>query len=228
MTAHKSMAFLIDTAEYLAPPLEKSLEAGARRIAANRLKPALDFVGALLGLVLLSPLLLIIGLIIGVETKGGPIFRQSRSGLSGRAFVIYKFRSMWTSEDGDSIGQAVLNDSRVTPFGRFLRRTSLDELPQLLNVLKGEMSLVGPRPHAIAHDIHYGTVLQDYNLRFLTKPGLSGLAQVSGFRGRTPQTSDMAARVAKDLEYIQRWSLWLDLEILLRTPLVFAFHPMAH
>ena len=109
-----------------------------------------------------------------------------------------------------------------------MRRTSMDELPQLLNILKGDMSIVGPRPHALAHDALDGPLVPDYDSRFLAKPGLTGLAQVSGLRGRTDNVRDMAARVAKDLEYIERWSVWLDIQIILRTALIFAFHPRAY
>jgi len=163
-----------------------------------------------------------------VESRGYPVFRQRRSGLNGQTFTIYKFRSMRVCEDGEDIRQAAKDDDRITTFGKFIRRTSIDELPNLLNVIKGEMSLVGPRPHALAHDTFYASIIPDYYGRYLTKPGLTGLAQVSGLRGRTESVHDMAARVTKDFEYIRRWSLWLDIEILLRTVVIFAFHPAAY
>jgi lipopolysaccharide/colanic/teichoic acid biosynthesis glycosyltransferase len=228
MTVHESISSSRVAPDYLRPKVDSSLQAGAKRIGADPFKRVLDILGAAIGLVILSPVLVLVGLIISLESKGWPIFSQRRSGLGGGEFVIYKFRSMRVCEDGDTIEQVALDDERVTKFGRFIRRSSLDELPQLWNILKGEMSLVGPRPHAVAHDIQYAVVLPDYNSRFLTKPGLTGLAQVTGFRGRTAETRDMAARVAKDLEYIRRWSFWLDVKILLQTVLVFAFHPMAY
>lgn len=228
MTAYKPLSFLDAASEYPVPVADPSLAAGARRVAGNPAKRALDIVGSVFGLVVLSPVFVIVGAILWLESGAWPIFRQERTGLAGQAFVIYKFRTMRPSDDNGAVEQATRYDARVTPVGRFLRRVSVDELPQLWNVLRGEMSLVGPRPHAVVHDIHYAALVTNYNSRFLTKPGLSGLAQVAGFRGRTPQPGDMAARVDKDLEYIRRWSFWLDIEILLRTPLVLAFHPMAY
>ena len=188
----------------------------------------MDVVGAGLGLVVLSPMLVLIALLIRMGSAGSPIFGQRRTGEGGRTFVIYKFRTMRVLEDGPTIVQAARDDGRITSIGRFLRRTSLDELPQLINILKGDMSLVGPRPHAVAHDEYYGLAIPGYNERFLARPGLTGLAQVSGFRGRTEELRDMAARVNKDLEYIRTWSIGLDMRILLKTVLIFAFHPAAY
>jgi putative colanic acid biosysnthesis UDP-glucose lipid carrier transferase len=199
-----------------------------RRAAINPVKRMIDVFGAGVGLVLLSPLLLVVALVIMLESPGLPVFCQRRTGYGSRPFVIYKFRSMRVCEDGPQIVQAVRDDDRITNVGRLIRRTSIDELPQLLNVLKGEMSLVGPRPHALAHDSYYGDLIPRYDHRFLAKPGLTGLAQVSGLRGRTEDVADMAARVDKDLEYIETWSLLLDIKILLRTILIFAFHPAAY
>lgn len=204
------------------------LELGAARLARSNLKRLLDIVGALAGLFVLSPLLVLVALLIMLESPGSPIFRQRRSGYRGAPFVIYKFRTMSVVEDGPNVVQARRADHRITMIGGLLRRTSVDELPQLLNVLKGEMSLVGPRPHALAHDEYYGGLITKYNARFTTKPGLTGLAQVSGLRGPTPDVATMAARIEKDLDYIQDWSILLDVRILFQTALIFAFHPAAY
>jgi putative colanic acid biosysnthesis UDP-glucose lipid carrier transferase len=228
MTVHDPSIASDARSDYFSVQSHMRLEAGARRLARDRFKRAMDVVGASVGLAVLSPLLLLIAVIIRLESRGWPVFCQRRSGLGGRAFVIYKFRSMRVCEDGDEIRQASREDARMTRFGSFLRRTSIDELPQLLNILKGDMSIVGPRPHALAHDALYGSLVPDYDSRFLTKPGLTGLAQVSGLRGRTENVRDMAARVMKDLEYIERWSVSLDVQIILRTVLIFAFHPKAY
>ena len=201
------------------------LEVGARRLEHAVLKRALDFFGALVGLLLLSPFLLLVALVIMIESRGSPLFKQRRSGYRGAPFVIYKFRSMTVREDGNHVVQAVKDDVRITRFGRLMRRTSIDELPQLLNVLKGDMSLVGPRPHALAHDEYYGAVVPGYAARFHAKPGITGLAQVSGLRGQTKTVEEMAARVNKDLEYIRCWSLFSDIRILVLTVLTFLFHP---
>jgi putative colanic acid biosynthesis UDP-glucose lipid carrier transferase len=207
---------------------EARLNAGADRIAASRWKRVIDIAGSLFGLVALSPVFIVVGLLIRLETKGPAIFRQRRSGLRGNMFVIYKFRSMRVLEDGDSVVQATKSDDRITKVGAVIRRMSVDELPQLLNVLKGEMSLVGPRPHALAHDDYYSRAVPQYNLRFLTKPGLTGLAQVTGLRGRTENPEDMAKRVASDLSYIQSWSLLGDIVILIRTVCIVAFQSSAY
>jgi putative colanic acid biosynthesis UDP-glucose lipid carrier transferase len=204
------------------------LEAGARRIANSHLKRALDIIGALCGLIVLSPLFAIVALLIVSESPGSPLFRQRRSGFQKNAFVIYKFRSMCVAEDGPKIEQATRDDQRITRVGAVIRRTSIDELPQLLNILRGDMSLVGPRPHALAHDEYYGACVPGYEDRFKTKPGLTGLAQVSGLRGQTVELAAMAARVEKDLQYIRDWSIFLDVKIILKTVLIFAFHPAAY
>jgi putative colanic acid biosynthesis UDP-glucose lipid carrier transferase len=228
MTVHESVICPDDLGELLALNPNSELIRGARRIGACRFKRPMDVVGSVLGLVILSPILVLIALFIRMGSAGSPIFGQRRTGEGGRTFVIYKFRTMRVLEDGPTIVQAARDDDRITGFGRFLRRTSLDELPQLINILKGDMSLVGPRPHAVAHDEYYGLAIPGYNERFLTRPGLTGLAQVSGFRGRTEELRDMAARVDKDLEYIRTWSIGLDMRILLKTILIFAFHPAAY
>jgi putative colanic acid biosynthesis UDP-glucose lipid carrier transferase len=192
----------------------------ADAISNSRLKRAIDVAGAAGGLLFLSPLLLLVAGLIRLESPGPVLFRQKRTGYLGRTFTIYKFRTMCVEEDGDVIVQACRNDSRTTRIGNFLRRTSIDELPQLLNVLKGQMSLVGPRPHAVAHDIYYASYIPEYQARFLTRPGLSGLAQVSGLRGATPTIRSMAKRVDADLTYISEWSWGMELKILARTVLI--------
>ncbi len=208
--------------------IDESFEACAARVTSARLKRALDIAGAAIGLVALAPFFILMVLAIRVESRGKAIFRQRRSGYLGATFTIYKFRTMRVEEDGPDIVQARRGDQRISRLGAIMRRTSLDELPQLINVLTGEMSLIGPRPHALAHDEYYASVIPQYEARFKVKPGITGLAQVSGLRGPTEEISAMAARVEKDLEYIRTWSPALDFKILLQTLLIFAFHPVAH
>jgi putative colanic acid biosysnthesis UDP-glucose lipid carrier transferase len=195
--------------------------------AGSRFKRLIDVAGASFGLVFLAPFLLLVALLIRLESPGPALFRQRRKGRGGVPFAIYKFRTMRCLEDGPEIRQAERGDHRTTWLGAFLRRSSIDELPQLLNVLKGDMSLVGPRPHALAHDEFYGAAIENYDARFLARPGISGLAQVSGLRGPTPNIEWMAARVALDLKYIRNWSVGLDLRILLQTFVVGPFDPAA-
>jgi putative colanic acid biosynthesis UDP-glucose lipid carrier transferase len=160
--------------------------------------------------------------VIRLESPGQSIFRQRRTGYRGRVFTIYKFRTMTVTEDCDKVRQATKGDSRVTEIGALLRKLSIDELPQLWNVLKGDMSIVGPRPHALAHDEYYGALIPTYAARFRAKPGLTGYAQVNGFRGEIRDTRAMSDRVAADNSYIEEWSPALDLSILIRTiPLIF-------
>lgn len=154
---------------------------------------------------------------VKLTSKGPVFFRQRRYGVNGREIGVLKFRSMTTAEDGAEVTQAKKGDARVTRFGAFLRRTSLDELPQLLNVLKGEMSLVGPRPHATAHNEMYRKLITRYMLRHSVKPGVTGWAQVNGWRGETDTLEKMVKRVEHDLHYIEQWSPWLDLKILFLT-----------
>lgn len=181
-------------------------------------KRMLDIGVALAILAVLSPLLVIVALIIRLSSRGPALFRQTRTGASGRTFTIYKFRSMKLQPKVQkAVVQARRDDERVTSFGRFIRRTSIDELPQILNVLNGTMSLVGPRPHAAEHDAYYVTRIPNYSLRFAVLPGLSGLAQINGARGATPRLEDMERRVAYDLAYIQSASLRSDLRILAAT-----------
>jgi len=182
------------------------------------LKRAFDFTGAASLLALLSPVMAAIAILVRLDSQGPSLFRQQRVGLGGRSFEIVKFRTMRVLENGDEIVQARKGDARVTRVGRFLRKTSLDELPQLINVVRGDMSLVGPRPHAVAHDRHYATVIEDYALRQRVKPGITGWAQVHGLRGETPTVDAMQARIGYDVWYARHASLALDLRILLRTP----------
>ena len=185
--------------------------------AAN--KRILDLFVASSLLILLSPLLLVIAVAIVLDSKGPVFFRQSRTGQDGRIFRIFKFRSMSVMENGAAVRQCQKNDARVTRVGAFLRSTSLDELPQLLNVVAGDMSLVGPRPHAVAHDEFYGVRIDGYAGRQNVKPGMTGWAQVNGLRGETGTVEQMADRVAFDLWYARNLSFALDLKILLKTPL---------
>jgi undecaprenyl-phosphate galactose phosphotransferase/putative colanic acid biosynthesis UDP-glucose lipid carrier transferase len=195
---------------------------------AAALKRAMDVVLAAGLLCLLGPLLLLIALLIRLDSAGPILFRQTRLGLNGRPFAILKFRSMSVLENGDRIVQATKNDPRVTPVGRYLRKASLDELPQLVNVLKGEMSLVGPRPHARAHDEYYTQQIDIYRLRQTVKPGITGWAQVHGLRGETPTLALMRKRVEHDVWYARNLSVALDIEILVRTAFEIFRHRNAH
>jgi len=168
-------------------------------------------------LLLLSPVLLAIALAVRASSPGPIIFRQRRYGLDGREIIVYKFRTMTVTEDGERIVQAKRDDQRITRIGRFLRRYSLDELPQLVNVVQGRMSLIGPRPHAVAHNEEYRRLIKGYMVRHKVLPGITGLAQVSGCRGETSTLEEMQARIGFDLEYLRRWSISLDLKILFRT-----------
>jgi Undecaprenyl-phosphate glucose phosphotransferase len=180
-------------------------------------KRMLDIGLASFALLLLAPLILTAALLVKLDTPGPVIFRQSRRGFNSKPFQIWKFRSMTVTENGATITQATKRDSRVTRVGRFLRKTSIDELPQLWNVLRGEMSLVGPRPHALAHDNYYDQLISKYVYRHHMKPGLTGWAQVNGFRGETPTIDLMEKRVEYDVWYVSNWSIWLDIRIILRT-----------
>ena len=180
-------------------------------------KRLFDIVISIAAMVGLAPILLIFALLIKLDSPGPAIFRQRRYGFNQEAFRIYKFRSMTSMDDGPVVKQAQANDARVTRMGRFMRRFNIDELPQLLNVLRGEMSLVGPRPHAMAHDQHFERVIALYARRHNVKPGITGWAQVNGLRGETETTDKMRNRVEHDLYYIDNWSIWLDLRILAMT-----------
>ncbi|MET3116437.1 putative colanic acid biosynthesis UDP-glucose lipid carrier transferase [Undibacterium sp. GrIS 1.8] len=180
-------------------------------------KRLLDLFGATLGLILLSPLLLIIAIGVKLSSPGPVLFKQKRYGVAGKPINIYKFRSMINHNSKGPVIQATVGDNRVTRFGRFIRRTSIDELPQLLNVIQGNMSLVGPRPHAVEHNELYRKLVDGYMLRHKIKPGITGWAQVNGFRGETETLEKMQSRVDYDLYYIQHWSVWLDIVIMWRT-----------
>jgi len=168
-------------------------------------------------LALISPILLIIAAAVKFTSKGPVLFKQTRYGLKGEKILVWKFRSMTVCEDGDTVTQATRGDSRYTKIGEFLRKTSLDELPQFFNVLQGTMSIVGPRPHAVAHNEQYRTLIPGYMLRHLVKPGITGWAQINGWRGETNTIYKMRKRVEFDLEYMREWSLWLDLKIIFFT-----------
>lgn len=182
-------------------------------------KRAFDIVAATAGLLVFAPLLLATSIAVWIESPGPVLFRQRRGGFNGRAFHILKFRTMRVMEDGPTIIQATSNDHRLTRIGPLLRRSSVDELPQLINVLLGDMSLVGPRPHALAHDVQYSRLISNYPYRHHVRPGITGWAQVNGFRGETPTVDKMKQRVELDLWYATNWSFWLDLRILFRTVL---------
>jgi putative colanic acid biosynthesis UDP-glucose lipid carrier transferase len=184
------------------------------------LKRAFDLTAASLILLLVWPLMLAIALGVKLSAPGPVLFKQRRYGLDGKEIVVYKFRSMTVCEDGERIDQAKRNDKRVTRFGAFLRRTSLDELPQFLNVLEGTMSIVGPRPHAVAHNEQYRRLIKGYMIRHKVKPGITGWAQINGFRGETETVEKMKQRIEYDLDYLRHWSLSLDFWIVARTVLV--------
>lgn len=181
------------------------------------LKRSLDLIGAITGLVLLSPVLLIIAVFIKLDSPGPIIYKQARRGFNGAPFMIFKFRSMRVTEPGNAVRQAERGDKRVTRIGRFIRATSIDELPQLINVIIGEMSLVGPRPHALSHDDELGQKMADYAYRQRIKPGITGWAQVNGYRGETVTLEQMQGRTLYDLHYIDNWSIFSDLWVILLT-----------
>jgi len=184
------------------------------------IKRGSDIILSILILLLVSPIMLIISLSIMLTSPGAIIFQQRRYGLNGEQILVSKFRSMTVCEDGDTIQQAHKNDSRITPVGAFLRKTSLDELPQFFNVLQGRMSIVGPRPHAVAHNELYRTMIKGYMVRHKVKPGITGWAQVNGWRGETDTLDKMKMRIDYDLAYLQNWSLALDLYIIFKTIIV--------
>lgn len=176
-----------------------------------------DIIISLCIIVLISPVLIAISLAVKVSSPGPIIFRQTRYGMDGKPIKVWKFRSMTVMENDSAIKQATKNDIRVTKTGRFLRRTSLDELPQFFNVLWGGMSIVGPRPHAVAHNEQYRSIIEGYMLRHKVKPGITGWAQINGWRGETDTIEKMQKRVEYDLEYIREWSIWFDLKIIFLT-----------
>jgi putative colanic acid biosynthesis UDP-glucose lipid carrier transferase len=172
---------------------------------------------ALVSLIVLFPVMLAVAIAVKVSSPGPVFFRQPRHGCNGLVILVWKFRSMRLHDDA-AVRQATQNDTRITRVGAFIRRTSIDELPQLINVLRGEMALVGPRPHAVAHNHYYGDKIIAYMARHRIKPGMTGLAQISGLRGETETLEKMQKRIEKDLDYINHWSLWLDIKILFKTP----------
>ncbi|EOF4676142.1 undecaprenyl-phosphate glucose phosphotransferase, partial [Klebsiella pneumoniae] len=176
-----------------------------------------DVVVSSIILLLISPVLCIIAVIVKVTSPGPVIFRQIRYGMDGKPIRVWKFRSMTVMENDTKVIQATKNDVRVTKVGKFLRRTSLDELPQFFNVLFGQMSVVGPRPHAVSHNEQYRSLIQGYMLRHKVKPGITGLAQINGWRGETDTLEKMEKRIEYDLMYIRSWSVWLDLKIIFLT-----------
>jgi putative colanic acid biosynthesis UDP-glucose lipid carrier transferase len=185
--------------------------------AHSRLKRVLDIAIALPLLIILLPVIAMICIAVRLESPGPALFRQCRGGAGGRPFMLFKVRTMTVIEDGESASQAQRDDPRVTPLGAFLRKTSLDELPQLFNVILGDMSMVGPRPHAVAHDREFKRLIPSYDHRFAVKPGITGLAQVRGYRGEISDFDSIAQRVASDIEYIESWSLVMDIGLLIAT-----------
>jgi Undecaprenyl-phosphate glucose phosphotransferase len=208
--------------------LRKSLSIEIQRGPLSRMeqlsKRLVDIAGASIGLIILAPLMVMSAIAIKVDSPGPVFFRQRRNGFNAKQFSIFKFRTMTVMEDGATVIQAKRFDPRVTRVGRVLRRSSIDEVPQLFNVLRGEMSLVGPRPHALAHDNHYGDLLSEYAFRHHVKPGITGWAQVRGYRGETVRMEQMKGRVDSDLWYINNWSLALDLKIIMLTCLELTRH----
>jgi putative colanic acid biosynthesis UDP-glucose lipid carrier transferase len=187
------------------------------RVGTDPLKRFYDVCASIALLVFFAPILILAAVAVKLESPGPALFRQTRGGLNGRTFTIYKLRSMRCEENGAEVKQALRDDDRITRIGKLIRATSVDELPQLLNVLKGDMSLVGPRPHAQAHDAYYSALIPTYNQRFQARPGLTGLAQIQGLRGGTGELEEMVARVKADITYIDNWSLMSDIRIMLLT-----------
>lgn len=187
--------------------------------ASNRLiKRIFDIVVSLIVLICLLPFLPIVAIIIKKQSPGSIFFVQARTGLNGKPFMCYKFRSMHINDNADKV-QATKDDPRKFPFGNFMRRTNIDEFPQFFNVLKGDMSIVGPRPHMLYHTEKYAAIINKYMVRHVYKPGITGLAQISGFRGETEELWQMEGRVKKDIWYIEHWSIWLDIKIIAKTAL---------
>ena len=197
--------------------LSVEIQRGPLSRAEQLSKRLLDITVASIALVVFAPVMIVSASAIKLDSRGPVLFRQRRNGFNAKQFSIFKFRTMTVMDDGATVVQAKRFDPRVTRVGRLLRRSSIDELPQLLNVLRGEMSLVGPRPHALAHDNHFGDLLSDYAFRHHVKPGITGWAQVRGHRGETARVEQMKGRIDCDLWYINNWSLALDLKILLLT-----------
>lgn len=205
LTMKDRIAVISSRNEPLADPINQTI------------KRAFDFITSSLFLLFIYPFIYVIIALIIKKTSPGPIyFKQERTGMNGKVFKCIKFRSMKVNNDADTL-QATKNDPRKYPFGDFMRKTNIDELPQIINVWKGEMSFVGPRPHMLKHTDEYSHLINKYMVRHLAKPGITGLAQVSGFRGETQHIEQMEGRVRKDIEYIENWSFWLDIRIILKT-----------
>ena len=194
----------------------------------SMIKRTSDIVLGLVIQLLLLPIMLVIAAAVKFTSPGPVIFRQRRYGLYGEEIIVYKFRSMTVTENGDTVVQARKGDQRITRVGAFLRKSSLDELPQFFNVLQGRMSIVGPRPHAVAHNEQYRKLIKGYMLRHKVKPGITGWAQVNGMRGETETLDKMEARIQYDLDYLRSWSLWLDLWIIVKTVKVVFSRENAH
>lgn len=209
-----------------APMLELSVRPLSQ--ASQLLKTCVDKLLAIFIIVLMAPLLLALAVGVKLSSPGPVIFRQLRHGWDGRPFEVWKFRSMYVHDPAQAPLQTCRGDARVTPFGAFIRRTSLDELPQFLNVLQGRMSIVGPRPHALAHNAQYQDLIPNYLQRHRVKPGITGWAQVNGLRGETDSIEKMRKRLDYDLYYIQNWSLWLDLSIIAQTCAIVLWHREAY
>ena len=201
----------------LGPTKAIELQRAPLSVTEQNLKRGIDQLLAAFGLFVLMPFIAVIAVAIRLESRGPAMFMQTRVGFNGRPFRICKFRTMSTCDDGPVVVQATRNDKRITHLGGLLRKLSIDEIPQLLNVLRGDMSLVGPRPHALAHDNEYDRLIATYAIRHKMKPGITGWAQVNGYRGETREIGMMRRRVESDLWYIEYWSLWLDIRILLLT-----------
>jgi Undecaprenyl-phosphate glucose phosphotransferase len=199
------------------PNLTLEIQRAPLSLTERAVKRTVDILMSASAVILLMPLFVLVAIAIKLDSKGPVIFKQRRNGFNSNQFVIYKFRSMTVLEDGPKITQARPGDKRVTRIGKMLRSSSIDELPQLFNVLKGDMSIVGPRPHALAHDDEYKAVIAEYAFRHHVKPGITGWAQVNGYRGETRHLELMAERVKLDLFYINHWSLRFDISIILRT-----------
>lgn len=199
------------------------LKAQGSRHVQELCKRTIDLIVSFIGLSVLTPVFILIALLIKLDSKGPVFFKQRRVGKDGRLFFIWKFRTMTALDDGDIIVQAQRCDPRVTSVGRYLRKFNIDELPQLVNVLRGEMSLVGPRPHAVAHDVEFAKRNKLYSRRMRVKPGITGWAQVNGFRGEITTEDALGKRVEHDLYYVEHQSLWFDSYILLLTTLPRAF-----
>ena len=194
------------------------------------IKRCIDIFLSLFVLVMALPLFLAIAALIKISSSGPVFFIQTRYGMNGEKIKIYKFRTMYDNIDAadSTYVQATKNDARITPLGAFLRKTSLDELPQFINVLQGRMSLVGPRPHPVAMNEQYKKIIADYMVRHKVRPGITGLAQVKGFRGETETLEKMEKRIDCDLRYIREWSILFDIEILIRTLIIFVFQKNAY